>query len=662
MSRPARIGIGLLVAVLVGAGLWAWIADSPSFPRSDPVHGLQDSVRIRWTEQDLVTIRAQDALDALTALGYVHGQKRGWTISLWRQTGLGKLSEWFGPGTVPLDRHSLELGFRRHARAAYEALPDSTRQRLQAYTHGLNAALQTNRVRQNDPFILLGIRPTSWKPWHPLVVERLLAWLATDLISPSENLPRNIDDFRQIDRQLRRWLHLHGWDRSVAWAVNPDNRASSPPRLFQRHVLGATAQPVLQEIRFHLEAPSFPLSVATIPGAPLFPTGTTGEHAWAYILNSTSQLRRVHVDSLSVWEWNERIEPQGSREHLVTVQRLGQHLPVSPQSKSVLQSDSTWVIDWSGLGLYSDMSTWLNQSRLFSSGGDVSGFRLFEGHGLQLDRDGRWRVEGSPPIVERLSEPNGIVIGTSRWASHQANVLNATSFATEAGPLPSSEIDSSTWASARIQAYGSALSRLSPDSSLVAETLPYLRNWNHRYEPKSIGAALFEQWMRSYRNEIGTLPPLPDRTYFADHRRRQAFRQAVDDLATRFGSDVRRWRWERLVHDRRYIPVWSADSLIAQDVSELRSTRFAPLERSGRGHASVPSGGPSLVDPTPTGPSPTHWSAWMTPADTSFRARRLRFDPGAAFSRSLLPAQSPSPVAFSAQNVQETTILVPTSP
>lgn len=659
MSRSLTIGLAL-VLLLAGSTLLWWTlghAETAPPPRQ-PIEGLTDTVSIGWTTKETATINATHASDALTALGYVHGTMRPWTVTVWRRTALGTLSTWFGKELVPLDRHARRLGFPRHAREAYEELPSSTQQRLRAYVCGLNAALLSEPVRHRDPFVFFDRAPQRWRPWHPLAIERLLAWMGTDLLtSPGDSFSSN-SDFHAADRLLRWWLHLHGWNRSTAWAVRPTTDTARTA-LFARHALGASAAPLLLELT--LRRPGAPpLVAATLPGAPLFPTGTTGSRAWTYLLGSPTRLDSVHMDTSQIRDWHERITPMNGDEQLVHVRRYDTGLMLPPSS-SLPGSDSAWVVRWPGFQDWSDVPAWLSQAHLEAasapSESSPPSFRLMDGAGLIVDSTGDWTVQGPPPVVER--SPNAVLVGRSSWARHQAEALRAHQPAPSVDPAGWSASDSSTWAAALLPRLLPDLAPLSGEGPILDDALPYLRNWNYVYESPSIGAVLFEQWMRAYRNEIGRVPTIPDTTPLATPRRRETFRRAVDTLAAQYGRDVRRWRWERVAPDRRYFPVWSADSLVSADLRGLRTTQFAPLDRPGRGHPSTLAGGATLMDPLPLGPAPTHWDGWMRSGRPTLTVRRLRFDPSAFFARSLLPDERPASISVSGADVTSTTHLVP---
>jgi len=681
VSRTTRIGLALLLIVLAVGGLWWFLAPDVPYPARASVGGLATPTTIRWTDGGLAAIKARDSLDALAALGYVHGLSRGWTVALWRQTARGQLSRWFGTGVAPLDRHTRRLGLAHRAKAAYKQLHPSTKRRLKAFSRGLNAALQSPRVRQQDPFVLLDVQPGPWKPWHALAVERLLSWLATPPLDLPSDPPSALTEFRETDQQLRRWLHLHGWSRSVSWAVRSRTPGdSSQTALFQRHVLGATALPVMKEITLDWPNGSR-LTGATLPGIPFFVTGTRGERAWSSLLQSTALTIQTPLDSSKLAQRYERLEPSNGDEQLVRIQRLGDDLVLHTDTTATTLPDSTdgqperpdttrsafrrtaWVLRWPGLSAKSDLSAWLRRAGLTSTRPDTVSFKLFEADGLRISPSGNWKVTGTPSVIVRDSANKQILIGQSNWIRQQDRSLQA--YHRPDSPLRPgrwSTSDSSAWAARLMPSLQPALDRLSRTHPQFRDVANYLRNWDHVYDPSSIGATLFDQWMRAYRSEIGHVPAVADTSvYFATYRQHRALLRTLDTLQNRFGPDVRQWRWERAVSDRRYFPVWAADSLVAASLQDLRTTQYAPLERRGRGHPSALSGGPSLIDPVPLAPSPTMWEGWTRPDDSSLFTRRPRYDPAALFARSRIRRTRPSPLRLSPDSAAYTTTLVPGS-
>jgi hypothetical protein len=541
----------------------------------------------------------------------------------------------------------------------------------------MNAALEAEAVRQADPFVLLDVDPASWAPWHALLVERLMAWLATPAVRPPADAPPGVRAFARTDRRLRRWLHLHGWARSVAWAVQSPTAGDSSATLFQRHVLGASATPVFQEVRW--KRPSAPTTTwATLPGTLLFPTGTSGERAWGSLLRSPARLTRTPVDSSALRHWYERIDPSGGDERLLRVEQMGTRLLLArPSGESGRRAppgrsaparrdttappDTAWAVTWPGFTAQTDLTAWLHRGGIDSTGGSASSFDLWEADGLEVDRRGRRTVLGTPAVVERGSSL--VLVGQSRWAPSQARTLTTEVARTDTvTPALWSASDSSAWAARLFPHLRPTLQQTAATPGADRSAIPYLQNWDFRYSPTSIGALVFEQWMAQYRTELGHVPTVADTAaYFARYRQRRALGRALDTLAARLGPDVRRWRWEQGVSDRRSFPVWSADSLVSASLQDLRATRYAPLVRRARGHPSAPSGGPSLVDPPAVAPAPDAWAGWMQPG-TAMTVRRHRYDPTAPLARSRLQTDRPPARTLSGAVADDSTTLIPGSP
>jgi hypothetical protein len=660
VPRLVRAALFVLFVAAAAGLVWQLAYRAPARPASVRIATLTDSTTIRWAGGNAPTISAEQAVDQWAAIGYAHGQNRAWPAVLWRQTALGHLARWFGEGLVPLDAHVRRLGLAHGARAAYEQLPPAERSRLQAYARGMNAALASRRVQRQAELALLDKSPPPWKPWHSLAVERLFAWLGTSALSAPDEASPAAQAFVHADARLRQWLHLHGFDRSIAWTV-PALPSDDPERrvLLHRFVTGASALPTVQEL---IVAPpnAPPTTVATLPGSPITLSGAGSGHAWALLPTSKATLERRRVDASSISQRHERIETRSGREQLVRVQRAGPSLLLTDSIPA--STDSVWSLTWRGLGATTDASVWMAQMEPTNDRSSLSTntFRLFSGTGLSVDRSGAWRVIGTPAVVETVA--GGVLVGRSHWAREQARSLRARlRETTQPDPAHGSVSDSSTWAA---QILSAALPSLAPlrDTStpmLLRDALTYLRNWNATFDRSSIGAAVFAAWMRQYRTLTGSRPMGDDPTFFAPYYHRRAFVQAVESLSERHGPDLRQWRWENVAPHRRSFPVWSADSLVAQDLSDMAATHYGPLSRLGSGHASALSGGPSLADPTWPAPSPGAWTGWTDPARRTLTVRRLRFDPSAFLARPLLPGTRPPAVRLSPGASTSATLLLP---
>ena len=647
--------------------MWYVTTRPARLPARVSVPGLASEVSVTWTDAGAATIRASSDRDAWTALGAVHGLQRDWPAVLWRETALGHLSRWFGPQLVPLDAHVRRLGLARAARQAYARLPDADQARLDAYADGLNAALQTTAVRQAEPFVLLERTPEPWAPWHALAVERLFAWLGTDDLGDAASRAPEVRAFRETDALLRRWLHLHGLRRSVAWAAR-DSRGTV---LVHRLVTGATAVPTVQEVTIR-RSNRPPLTASTLPGAPVLLSGVSGGHAWAVLPLSASRLTRRALSPPMTW--HERVAPSSGPERLLSVYRLGDTLPlVAPGDSARLQQagpasalpdttapDSTWAVAWSGFRAGSDARTWLQLANDAPRALNAdTAFTLFSGARLQVDTSGAWSVQGRPPPTPE-DVPRGVVVGRSRWTRDQAASLRSLQRSSRrVRPAAWSVNDSSAWAARTLPDYLPALNvfRDSAARPTRREAVTYLRNWNATFDRSSIGASIFDAWMQAFRESAGGLPAAQDSVTAAPLR--SAFTKAVQRLTVAHGPDLRQWRWENVGPHRYRFPVWSADSLVAQDLASLAATRFSTLRRPGQGHPSALGGGSSRAAPTWPAPSPAAWTGWTTPDRSALTVRRLRFDPSAFLARPLMEGERLPAVSLNDASARASTTLVP---
>mgnify|MGYP006273024823 CR=1 FL=1 len=661
MVRTLRIVIVTVPLVLASVLFWHTVYRSAPLPQADRV-ALDHPATLTWHAGDGVSIQAQTVSDAWTALGYAHGLKRAWPMTLWRTTGTGRLAEWFGPRLLALDRHARRLGFAHHARETYEQLPTRQQALLQAYVRGLNAALQTKHVRTEDPFVLLNRTPPRWEAWHPLVVERLFAWLATDRLSlPDSMAAPAVRAFTREDARFRRWLHVHGLSRSVVGS-HTTAADSSRTRLVVQYATGASALPVFQEVQVHVAShPRYTL--VTVPGSPVVLAGTGDGHAWAWLPRSTTRLAQRPDTTWT--RWYERLETHKGQETLVTLHRHDGWLPLTPNA------DTTWALHWPGLRPATDLAAW----QPMAPPGDTTRLRLFTGEGLSIAPNGTRRVHGSPPFQLRL--PNaGRLLGGSAWATDQANALRHDSLSLRASPAAWMQRDSSTWAAQQMKIWGPALAPLAhPDTDpAVRDAYTYLQNWNHRFNASSIGASLFERWMQAIHRRAGPQPlnPRHTDTRTADSVRgrpqptsrvaRAAFVDAVRHLRRTYGADLRQWRWERVLPGDCMFPVWSADSLVVQDVSGMATTHFAPVPCRRNGHPSTPTGGPSLVSPAWPTASPLRWRGWTNPQRRDMSFRRMRFAPGRFLARARSNPARPAVQRITDDSAQAVTRLRPVMP
>ncbi|MEO8715674.1 MAG: penicillin acylase family protein, partial [Acetobacteraceae bacterium] len=92
---------GLILLGVVGLGGLVWLS-FPAREQSLSISGLSAPVDVIFDADGIPRIRAANALDAATALGYVHARDRMFQMELMRRSASGRLSEIAGPATLPL--------------------------------------------------------------------------------------------------------------------------------------------------------------------------------------------------------------------------------------------------------------------------------------------------------------------------------------------------------------------------------------------------------------------------------------------------------------------------------------------------------------------------------------------------------------------------------
>ena len=139
------------------------------------------------------------------------------------------------------------------------------------------------------------------------------------------------------------------------------------------------------------------------------------------------------------------------------------------------------------------------------------------------------------------------------------------------------------------------------------EALDYLRNWDFRYHRASIGASIFDGWMRFVPTKTGELPSISipedslERSVLAEELARGLTR-AVDSLAAEAGPDLARWRLERFRSGTRVFPVWSFEP-IRDELPGLGDSRYAPIDLPRDGHPTTLQWQPGIKDYPANAPS-----------------------------------------------------------
>jgi penicillin G amidase len=152
----------LLLVVGIGTGWWLLRGSLPRLQGDLALAGLSAPVTLSRDALGVVTIDAANETDMARALGYVHAQERYFEMDLMRRTSAGELSELFGPIALKLDKERRVHRMRARVMANLDDFAGDKRPQLQAYTDGVNAGLESLRVRP-WPYLLLRQPPRRWE-------------------------------------------------------------------------------------------------------------------------------------------------------------------------------------------------------------------------------------------------------------------------------------------------------------------------------------------------------------------------------------------------------------------------------------------------------------------------------------------------------------------
>jgi penicillin G amidase len=167
----------LVLAIAAGIACWVLLGTVPPLQGQLRLPGLSAPVEVLFDAYAVPHVYARDADDAWTTVGYLHARERLWQMEVYRRATGGRLSEVFGPATLPADRRFLGLGLRRAAAAEWQTATPQVRSALEHYAAGVNAAMAAmGRWKRPPEFLLLGVTPEPWTPVDSLAVARLLAW------------------------------------------------------------------------------------------------------------------------------------------------------------------------------------------------------------------------------------------------------------------------------------------------------------------------------------------------------------------------------------------------------------------------------------------------------------------------------------------------------
>jgi penicillin amidase len=347
MRFVPRILVGLfaLLLLVVLAGYLGVRGSLPTLDGEHPVAGIESDAVIERDALGAVTVTGHSRNDLAFATGFAHAQDRFFQMDLARRMSSGRLAELVGDAALDTDARQRLHQFRRVASEVFARLASPERALLESYARGVNAGLESLRVRPFE-YLLLRQRPEPWQAEDSLLVvftmylqlndsearaDRQRGLLAATLppdvfryvysVAPAWEAP--IDgvvmaaapmpgpEAMDLRRTAGEFARLAALDRpqtgrensavgSNNWAVAGSHTRSGAGLLANDMHLGLAVPNTWYRVRL-LVASESPgahrdLLGLTLPGAPIMVVGSNGRMAWGFTNSYGDWSDLVRVD------------------------------------------------------------------------------------------------------------------------------------------------------------------------------------------------------------------------------------------------------------------------------------------------------------------------------------------------------------------------------
>ncbi|MEZ4903307.1 MAG: penicillin acylase family protein [Spirosomataceae bacterium] len=178
LNRPIAVLPALGPFFSPFSGFWQ-NADAPlKLPPADmQLQGLKGEVTVKYDDNGVPHIFADNDEDLYIAQGYVIARDRLWQMDFYSRVAAGRLSEVMGPLALDFDRYNRRLQLPEGAEKLVEAFMKDTTSKMIAtsYAAGINAYIQ--QVTYKDLAIeykILGYQPEAWSPLKTALVEMVM--------------------------------------------------------------------------------------------------------------------------------------------------------------------------------------------------------------------------------------------------------------------------------------------------------------------------------------------------------------------------------------------------------------------------------------------------------------------------------------------------------
>jgi penicillin amidase len=140
--------------------------------------GLKGKVTIKYDENRIPHIFAENEHDLYYAQGYITATDRLWQMDIQTRQAAGRLAEVLGPQLLDVDRYHRRMGMVYGAEKTLKAMMQepAVRQMILAYTEGINAYIHRLQPREYPiEFKMLDYAPEEWQPINCAFLLKLMS-------------------------------------------------------------------------------------------------------------------------------------------------------------------------------------------------------------------------------------------------------------------------------------------------------------------------------------------------------------------------------------------------------------------------------------------------------------------------------------------------------
>jgi len=152
----------ILILILIGGAIY-YNSLKPNYSGNIKLSNIENETSVYFDDYGVPHIYAENELDAVTALGYVHAQDRLWQMELMRRIAPGRLSEIFGEKMLKNDQFFVSLGIEETSLKSIENLDKNG----EVYKLAIAYLSGVNQFIDNGPtpieFTLIGIEKEQYQ-------------------------------------------------------------------------------------------------------------------------------------------------------------------------------------------------------------------------------------------------------------------------------------------------------------------------------------------------------------------------------------------------------------------------------------------------------------------------------------------------------------------